>query len=56
MKSYIWLQTKDGFIQQVEAEVAISLPQRVTPAMLGLVLDYCRFHRAPGRSNKVWNN
>lgn len=74
MKSYIWLQTEDGSIQQVEAEVAmfcpmifneviqtgmgssktyaISLPQRVTPAMLGLVLDYCRFHRAPGRSNK----
>lgn len=78
MKSYIWLQTDDGSIQQVEAEVAmfcpmifqeviqtgmgssktyaISLPQRVTPAMLGLILDYCRFHRAPGRSNKVWNN
>uniref|UniRef100_A0A7N0R8A7 SKP1-like protein 21 n=1 Tax=Kalanchoe fedtschenkoi TaxID=63787 RepID=A0A7N0R8A7_KALFE len=30
----------------------IALPQRVTPAMLSLILDYCRFHQAPGRSNK----
>ncbi|KAJ4843642.1 SKP1-like protein 21 [Turnera subulata] len=74
MKSYIWLQTVDGSIQQVEQEVAmfcpmicqeviqkgmgssknyaISLPQRVNPAMLSLVLDYCRFHQVPGRSNK----
>ncbi|XP_068645665.1 SKP1-like protein 21 isoform X1 [Aristolochia californica] len=74
MKSYIWLQTADGSIQQVEEEVAmycpmicreiiqtgmgssknfaISLPQRVTPAMLSLILDYCRFHQVPGRSNK----
>lgn len=76
MKSYIWLQTADGSIQQVEEEVAmfcpmicreilqtgmgssknyaISLPQRVNPAILGLILDYCRFHQVPGRSNKVW--
>ena len=75
MKSYIWIQTTDGAIQQVEQEVAmfcpmicqeviqkgmgsskncaISLPQRVTPAMLSLILDYCRFHQVAGRSNKV---
>ncbi|PON44181.1 S-phase kinase-associated protein 1-like [Trema orientale] len=73
MKSYIWLQTADGSIQQVEEEVAlfcpmicreinagmgssknyaISLPQRVNPAILGLILDYCRFHLVPGHSNK----
>ncbi|WRX19168.1 SKP1 component [Theobroma cacao] len=74
MKSYIWLQTTDGSIQQVEEEVAmfcpmicreilqtgmgssknyaISLPQRVNPAILGLILDYCRFHQVPGHSNK----
>ncbi|XP_078440283.1 SKP1-like protein 21 [Wolffia australiana] len=73
MKSYIWLQTSDGSIQQVEEDVAmfspmiheilqtgmgtsknhaISLPQRVNPAMLSLILDYCRFHQVPGRSNK----
>ncbi|KAL8248014.1 hypothetical protein R6Q59_009230 [Mikania micrantha] len=74
MKSFIWLQTKDGLIQQVEEEVAmfcplifrevlqksmgssknyaIKLPQRVTPAVLGLILDYCRFHQVAGRSNK----
>jgi S-phase kinase-associated protein 1 len=32
---------------------AISLPQRVNPAILGLILDYCRFHQVPGHSNKV---
>nr|QTZ19522.1 putative carotenoid cleavage dioxygenase chloroplastic [Bixa orellana] len=74
MKSYVWLQTSDGSIQQVEEEVAmfcplicqeihekgvgssknyaISLPEQVNPAMLGLILDYCRFHQVPGRSNK----
>ncbi|KAL1219155.1 SKP1-like protein 21 [Cardamine amara subsp. amara] len=74
MKSYIWLETADGSIQQVEQEVAmfcpmicqeilqkgvgssknhaISLPQRVNPAMLSLIFDYCRFHQLPGRSNK----
>uniref|UniRef100_A0A1D1XM94 SKP1-like protein 21 n=1 Tax=Anthurium amnicola TaxID=1678845 RepID=A0A1D1XM94_9ARAE len=74
MKSYIWLQTADGSIQQVEEEVAmfcpmicreilqtgmgtsknyaISLPERVNPAVLSLILDYCRFHQVPGRSNK----
>ncbi|XP_020577211.1 SKP1-like protein 21 isoform X2 [Phalaenopsis equestris] len=31
---------------------AIALPQRVTPAILCLILDYCRFHQVPGRSNK----
>ncbi|KAM7504777.1 hypothetical protein LguiB_003681 [Lonicera macranthoides] len=31
---------------------AIKLPQRVNPAILGLILDYCRFHQVPGRSNK----
>ncbi|CAJ1952806.1 unnamed protein product [Sphenostylis stenocarpa] len=75
MKSYIWLQTVDGSIQQVEEEVAmfcpmicqevlqtgmgssktyaISLPHRVNPAILGLILDYCRFHQVPGHSNKI---
>ncbi|KAJ4705998.1 SKP1-like protein 21 [Melia azedarach] len=74
MKSYIWIQTADGSIQQVEEEVAmfcpticreiihtgmgtsknyaISLPQRVNPAIFGLILDYCRFHQVPGHSNK----
>ncbi|KAL0720662.1 hypothetical protein Bca4012_035261 [Brassica carinata] len=75
MKSYIWLQTADGSVQQVEQEVAmfcpmicqevihkegagssknhpISLPQRVNPSMFSLILDYCRFHQVPGRSNK----
>lgn len=73
MKSYIWLQTADSSIQQVEQEVAmfcpvichdiqagkgtsknhaICLPQRVNPAMLSLILDYCRFHQVPGHSNK----
>ncbi|KAM2647466.1 hypothetical protein TB1_000714 [Malus domestica] len=74
MKSYIWLQTTDGSIQQVVQEVAmycpmickeniqkgmgasknhaISLPERVGTAMLSLILDYCRFHQVPGRSNK----
>lgn len=75
MKPYIWLQTSDGSIQQVEQEIAmfcplicqeiiqkgtgsskncaICLPEKVSPAMLSLVLDYCRFHQVPGRSNKV---
>lgn len=74
MKSYIWLRTSDGSIQQVEEEVAmfcpmicrerlqsglgssknfaISLPERVNPAIFSIILDYCRFHQAPGRSNK----
>lgn len=74
MKSFIWLQTPDGSIQQVEEEVAmfcpmicrevlqtgmgssknyaIKLPQRVSTAVLGLILDYCRFHQVQGRSNK----
>ncbi|KAL9228914.1 hypothetical protein vseg_004444 [Gypsophila vaccaria] len=73
MKSYIWLQTVDGSLQEIEQEVAtfcpvicreihagkgtsknhaICLPQRVNPAMLSLILDYCRFHQVPGHSNK----
>ncbi|PWA66063.1 hypothetical protein CTI12_AA330360 [Artemisia annua] len=74
MKSFIWLQTPDELIQQVEEEVAmfcpmicrevlrsgmgssknfaIKLPEQVTPPILGLILDYCRFHQVPGRSNK----
>ncbi|PKA48044.1 SKP1-like protein 21 [Apostasia shenzhenica] len=31
---------------------AITLPQRVNPCILSLILDYCRFHQVPGRSNK----
>lgn len=75
MKSYIWLETADGSIQEVEEEVAmfcpvicrellqngkgsskncaISLPERVNPANLELILEFCRFHLVPGRSNKV---
>jgi hypothetical protein len=30
----------------------ICLPQQVTPAILTLILDYCRFHHVKGRSNK----
>ncbi|KAJ4951595.1 hypothetical protein NE237_028427 [Protea cynaroides] len=74
MKNFIWLQTADGSIQEVEEEVAmfcpmicreilqtgtgsskncaIALPPRVNPAILSLILDYCRFHQVPGRSNK----
>ncbi|XP_068488169.1 SKP1-like protein 21 isoform X1 [Phaseolus vulgaris] len=74
MKPYIWLETSDGSIQQVEQEIAmycplickeiiqkgmgsskncaICLPQRVSPAILSLIFDYCRFHLVPGRSNK----
>ncbi|KAL6498803.1 SKP1-like protein 21 [Orobanche gracilis] len=73
LKAYIWLQTSDDSIQQVEQEVAmlcpficrevcsgmgssknlpISLPSRVNPFTLSLILDYCRFHQVPGRSNK----
>jgi hypothetical protein len=35
---------------------AIVLPERVNPASLSLILDYCRFHQVPGRSNKVCCN
>uniref|UniRef100_A0A7N0T2Q9 SKP1-like protein 21 n=1 Tax=Kalanchoe fedtschenkoi TaxID=63787 RepID=A0A7N0T2Q9_KALFE len=74
MRSYIWLKSSDGSIQQVEQVVAmfcpvicqdviqkglgsskacpVCLPQKVNPAMLSLIFDYCRFHQAPGRSNK----
>ncbi|XP_073278059.1 SKP1-like protein 21 isoform X2 [Primulina huaijiensis] len=73
LKAYVWLQTSDDSIQQVEQEVAmfcpfirheihygmgssknhpISLPSRVNPPILNLILDYCRFHQIPGRSNK----
>jgi hypothetical protein len=31
---------------------AIVLPERVNPASLSLILDYCRFHQVQGRSNK----
>ncbi|KAK4266846.1 hypothetical protein QN277_023712 [Acacia crassicarpa] len=31
---------------------AICLPQRVSPSLLSLILDYCRFHQVPGHSNK----
>ncbi|GAU20227.1 hypothetical protein TSUD_352910 [Trifolium subterraneum] len=73
---YLWLQTGDDSIQQVEQEIAlifpfirqeitlqnnigsskncpICLPEQVrTPALLNLILNYCRFHQTPGRSNK----
>ncbi|KAF8087729.1 hypothetical protein N665_0570s0039 [Sinapis alba] len=31
---------------------SISLPQRVNTAIFSVILDYCRFHQVPGRSNK----
>ena len=31
----------------------IVLPNKVTPEILALLLTYCRFHRASGRSDKV---
>ena len=31
----------------------IALPSKVTPEILALLLTYCRFHRASGRSDKV---
>ncbi|XP_045788207.1 SKP1-like protein 21 [Trifolium pratense] len=76
MKPYLWLQTGDDSIQQVEQEVAlvcpficqefklqkgigssknrpICLPEQVrNPALLNLILSYCRFHLTPGHSNK----
>ncbi|KAA6421612.1 MAG: SKP1 21-like [Trebouxia sp. A1-2] len=30
----------------------VVLPKQVNPDVLSLLLDYCRFHRAPGRSDK----
>jgi hypothetical protein len=35
---------------------AIALPERVNPANLSLILDYCRFHQITGRSNMVCYN
>ena len=34
-------------------EAPIMLPKQVTNEVLELVLSYCCFHRAPGRSDKV---
>lgn len=34
-------------------ESPVLLPKQVGPDMLRLVLEYCRFHRAPDRSDKV---
>lgn len=31
----------------------VALPKQVSPAVLKLILDYCRFHRVSGRSDKV---
>ncbi|WOK98370.1 hypothetical protein Cni_G07081 [Canna indica] len=72
--SYIWIQTTDELVQQVEEEIAalcplirremlrtrmgssknnpILLPEQVTPAILSLILHYCRFHHVPGHSDK----
>lgn len=73
MTSYVWVQTADGSVQQVEQEIAmfcpficheihigkgtsknhaICLPEKVNPATLSLILDYCRFHQESGHSNK----
>jgi S-phase kinase-associated protein 1 len=76
MKPYLWLQTGDDSIQQVEQDIAmicpfirqkitsqngmgsskncpLCLPEQVrTPALLNSILNYCRFHQTPGRSNK----
>lgn len=74
MTSYVWVQTADGSVQQVEQAIAmfcpficheihigkgtsknhsICLPEKVNPATLSLILDYCRFHQEAGHSNKV---
>jgi hypothetical protein len=72
--TYVWLQTSDGSIQQVEQDIAmfcpfireevlqkgtgsskncaICLPQEVSSSMWSLILNYCRFRLASGRSNK----
>jgi hypothetical protein len=34
-------------------DAPIALPSKVTPEILALLLTYCRFHRASGRSDKV---
>lgn len=74
VKSFVWLQTVDGSIQEVEQEVAmlcpwicreilqkglgssknfaIVLPPQLNSSILKLILEYCRFHQIPGRSNK----
>lgn len=74
VKSFVWLQTVDGSIQEVEQEVAmlcpwicreilqkglgssknfaIVLPPQLNSSILKLILEYCRFHQVPGRSNK----
>lgn len=74
VKSFVWLQTVDGSIQEVEQEVAmlcpwicreilqkglgssknfaILLPPQLNSSILKLILEYCRFHQIPGRSNK----
>jgi len=74
VKSFVWLQTVDGSIQEVEQEVAmlcpwicreilqkglgssknfaIVLPPQLNSCILKLILEYCRFHQVPGRSNK----
>ena len=31
----------------------VVLPKQVSPSVLKLILEYCRFHRVPGRSDKV---
>lgn len=73
-KSFIWLETAEGFQEEVEQEVAmlcplicrealqkgkgasrklaIVLPPQVSSSVLRLILEYCRFHQVPGRSNK----
>ncbi|KAK3278852.1 hypothetical protein CYMTET_13235, partial [Cymbomonas tetramitiformis] len=33
-------------------ESPVVLPKQVGPDVLKLILEYCRFHRAPGRSDK----
>jgi len=74
MKPYVWIQTSDGSIQQVEQDIAmlcpfirkeilqkgtgsskncaICLPLEVSSPIWSLILNYCRFCLAPGRSNK----
>ncbi|BBN04591.1 S-phase kinase-associated protein 1 [Marchantia polymorpha subsp. ruderalis] len=72
--SFIWLETFDGVVHEVERDVtmlcpllhrevvqnsqginkrsAIVLPSQVGPSILKLILEYCRFHQVPGRSDK----
>ncbi|DBB06739.1 TPA: hypothetical protein ACH3X3_009409 [Trebouxia sp. C0006] len=43
----IWVESQD--VQEARCQ---EIEREVNPDVLNLLLDYCRFHRAPGRSDK----